>query len=640
MNDKLSSLEGFDSGSNYKFGNKMKVNDNPRSLFDLSHLNTLTMDNAGKLIPIALWETLPSDDFDINVDCLLRVLPQVVPLYSRQRMYIYGFYSRYSDLWNNWQVFMDKGYTGNVTKTIPTLHFQFSATTNNVHQPYYEDEDTHENVDYLVTPDSLFDYMGLPIGASLNDMFNVTGLLTGAGISALPFMMYLRIYRDYFMNKNHWINDRVMLPDDDSRFRLNDAGELLSAKDESKHMYFDGDNDITIDSNNYTMGLLYHDYPDDYFISALPFTQRGTAAKLNWSIDTSDLTASTTLSGINNMTFANAYKNTDPLPTNYDDFSGIGIYYNSTPPLNGVPFAIPVTSTSSHPNEADGFNSAMQTQLNKLSATTTLSGSSISLGITLEDIRKLAIEQQELEQLARTDGSYRQFGLSFFGETSRAAYDFRPTYIGGTYKNIAFTEVLQTSGQSIPAEGETGTPLGTYAGHGISGISNGRIGHIHCDDYGMIMLVACIMPDVYYSQGLDRIFTDSLQSEKFMPERAKLGMQPIYNKELYYAGNNGADSGDDNYLWAYQNPFDYLRYLPNKIHGKIADPTNNSFYPYTQARHFTQLPNWGRSFSNASDVRKDYLVASTEDAYSAQFSINIRAVRPLPYRALPAELVH
>ena len=88
MNDRLSSLEGFDSGSNYKFGNKMKINSNPRSLFDLSHLNTLTMSNAGKLIPIALWETLPSDDFDINVDCLLRVLPQVVPLYSRQRMYI------------------------------------------------------------------------------------------------------------------------------------------------------------------------------------------------------------------------------------------------------------------------------------------------------------------------------------------------------------------------------------------------------------------------------------------------------------------------------------------------------------------------------------------------------------------------
>ena len=40
MNDMLNSLEGFDSGSNYKFGDKMIKNKNPRSLFDLSHLIT------------------------------------------------------------------------------------------------------------------------------------------------------------------------------------------------------------------------------------------------------------------------------------------------------------------------------------------------------------------------------------------------------------------------------------------------------------------------------------------------------------------------------------------------------------------------------------------------------------------------
>ena len=231
--------------------------------------------------------------------------------------------------------------------------------------------------------------------------------------------------------------------------------------------------------------------------------------------------------------------------------------------------------------------------------------------------------------------------MSFFGESSKAAYDFRPIYIGGTYKNIAFTEVLQTAGSTVPTTAQSGnSPLGAYSGHGITGISNGRIGHIHCDDYGMIMIIACIMPDVYYSQGLDRIFTDSLQSEKFLPDRARLGMQPILNKELYYAGNNGVDEGDDNYLWAYQNPFDWLRYIPNHIHGKIADSSNRSFFPYTQSRKFTQLPNWGRSFSEAKGVRKDYLFAPSEDAYSAQFSINVRSVRPLPYKPVPAQILN
>ena len=208
MNGQLNSLESFDSGSTYKFGDKMIKTNAPRSLFDLSHLNTLTIPNAGMMVPIACWETLPSDDFDINVDCLLRVMPQVVPLYSRQRLYVYAFYSRYSDLWNNWQVFMDKGYTGNVNYTIPTL---INDTGVNVNILY--------DSNATIQPDTLADYFGLPIGASCDNLFSTASSNPTAKISAMKSMMLLRIYRDYFMNKNHWINDRVMLPDDDSRFR-------------------------------------------------------------------------------------------------------------------------------------------------------------------------------------------------------------------------------------------------------------------------------------------------------------------------------------------------------------------------------------------------------------------------------------
>ena len=142
MDRALMGLESVDSGSNYKFGDKMEKSRPPRSLFDLSHLNTLTIPNAGMLVPIALWETLPHDDFDISVDCLLRVMPQVVPLYSRQRLYIYGFYSRYSDLWVNWQVFKDKGYTGTDNRTIPTLHYDSVINSKNV---AYSNNDTIGN---------------------------------------------------------------------------------------------------------------------------------------------------------------------------------------------------------------------------------------------------------------------------------------------------------------------------------------------------------------------------------------------------------------------------------------------------------------------------------------------------------------
>ena len=237
------------------------------------------------------------------------------------------------------------------------------------------------------------------------------------------------------------------------------------------------------------------------------------------------------------------------------------------------------------------------------------------------------------------DGSYAQFGLTFFGEVSKSAHDYRPTFFGGVYKSIAFTEVLQNSPQVPISDTERTTPLGTFAGHGIAGMSNNFLGSLHCDDYGIIMFIACIMPDVYYHQGLKRIFTDSLETDFFKPDRAKLGMQPIYNKELFYAGNNGNTSGEDNYLWAYQNPFDYLRYNQNEIHGKIADTTNKSFYPFTQARKFNSLVNWGRNFSEAKDIRKDYLASSSESAYILQTKFDIRCVRELPYKAIPAPII-
>lgn len=620
MNDFLQNIEGFDSGSNYRFGDKMIKNKNPRSLFDLSHLSTLTIKNAGYMVPITNIPTLPGDDFDIDVDCLLRVLPQVVPLYSRQRLYVYAFWSRYSDLWNNWQVFMSKGYTNDVLKRIPSLKTNVNIDPSS--------PDTRK-----VLPDSIFDYMGLPIGASYKSLFGDGSENShGARINALKYMQFLRIYRDYFMNKNEWLNDRVILPDDDSRFRLDDDGRLLSAKDMSKFFYFSAYSaeedsskyDLYISNNgNYYFNGFFHEYPDDYFTSALPFTQRGTAPSIKKEIDPSKLS----------LYFGDSwfFEGVTNIPSSVQANHDIYTQWNGSNPdvvddnMNKPPFVV-------HQSQKDYDNQRLRNALQK----GVLRGDSVGFEITLDDIRKLAIEQLELEQLARTDGSYRQFGLSFFGEPSKASYDFKPLYIGGTYKNITFTEVLQTSS----AQAQNDSPLGSYAGHGITGISQGRIGHLHSDDYGNIMIIACIMPDVYYSQGLSKFDTLSLQSELFMPIRVKLGMQPILNKELYYQGNNGNEPGEDNYLWAYQNPFDEYRYMENRIHGKIADKNNKSFSPYTQARIFDSLPNWGREFSEANNVSKKYLASGKEDAYTAQFKINVRAVRPLPYKAIPAQVLN
>lgn len=608
-------MDSLDSGSNYSFGDKMLSVDNPRSAFDLSHLNTLTIPNGGALIPIWLEETVPSDSFDISVKSLLRVMPQVVPLYSRQRLYIYGFWSRACDLWKGAHAYYKKGFDGNLVLNKP------KATSSNFHSDVWSS---------IISPNSLPDYLGLPQGHKVSD------LCTEFDINALPFLMYEKIFQAYFIEKNlpYYRDNRAWLPHDEADLRF-------------------GLSDDTVISNSYlTSGqtgikfgkIHYRNYPLDYFTSSLPSPTRGNAPTLDFDVSEASLTTSFDSSKIlsssagsksvirvksdgtfyveslnpqsgNNWYFAQARKDSGGTPASIVGYDGtsstVGTYVNS-----------------SYGSSLD--SSLGQSLVNKLNSSLSTNFTGVLRSdITLDKLRGLSILTEEVERMARTDGTYIDFGITFFGKVCRNALDYRPQLIGATYQSINFSEVLQTTPTS-------GSPLGSYGGHGISlPSSDGYIGHLDCDDYGYIMLVACIMPDIYYSQGLSSLWTNKLQSEEFLPKRAKMGLVPVYNRELYVSGNVDTD----NNLFAYQNPFDRMRYCENEIHGKIADSSSESFFPYTQARHFNSTPTYSNDFFVADDVRKDYLAAPIEDAYSAQFQIDCRAVRPLSYIPVPATLI-
>lgn len=638
---------GFDTGSNYRFGDKLMSAQFPRSLFDLSHLCATTIPNAGLVFPVSVWRTLPSDEYDISVRSLLRVLPQVVPLYSRQRLYIYAFYSRMGDLWENWNAFARKGMSGNTIKTIPVL------SNNNVdRQP--------EGSDYSIKADTLGDWLGLPIGCS-RDTY------ASGKLSALPFMMYTRIFRDYFFNKNFAVGGSPLadivpwlFPDNDDRFRLNDDGEILSLKDNGLSTRFTPWDstaygfELDDENNKVSFGLFAHNYPDDYFTSALPFMQRGEAPTLDLgSVSLSDVgrglsLSSSDLFGILHNPLVpsgaiSAGNHNYQIQNNVLGFDVSGHWSSSAGFASPDSFSsvkLGVRSDIYSSSARSDFNSLLNKQFSDWLSNASISGTgdlATSAHVTLNNIRELAISQLELERMARTDGSYEEFGRVFFGVSSKNAIDYKPLFVGGSYTAVDFSEVLQNSAST------GSSALGSYAGHGIAADTSGYLGHVYCDDYGYIMILACLMPDVYYSQGIERHWTELNQSDLVLPDRCKLGMQPIYNQELFLQSYSVVDDDGNpvnENLWAYQDVFDDYRYMTNKIHGKIADSSSETFFPYTQSRKFDSLPNWSREFVNATDVRKDYLAAPSEDAYTAQFSVDVRAVRPLPYKAVPAEIIN
>lgn len=592
------SLDSIDSGSNYSFGDKMLKPQMARSLFDLSHLNSLTINNAGSLIPIACKEVNPNEDHEISVKSLLRVLPQVVPLYSRQRLYIYAFYSRACDLWKDAHAYYKKGWDGNLVLNKPKL------TADNM-----------PNFNVVIAPESLSDYLGLPIG------YSPKTLSQSGQINCLPFFMYEKIYQAYFMEKNLYINNRCWLPNDEADLRIGSDNKVIS------NSY------STSNSDKITLGSLhFRNYPQDYFTSCVPSPTRGTPPSF---------TGMGTVSFSGTDLFGKLFSSNFPISSsdvNPTYFNTIG--WKSDGSLGAYSYDMYTSHADSQGNfhmltASSSVNNATDSELRALNNhvdSSLSSHSTVGLQVTLDSLRHLAIATEELERMARTDGSYIDFGLTFFGEVCKNALDYRPILFGATYQSIAFSEVLQTGSST------DNSPLGAYAGHGISVTSdNGYLGKIHTDDYGYIMIIASIMPDVYYSQGLDKMWTKSLQSEEFLPNRSKMGLIPVLNKELYATGN----AASDNDLFAYQNPFEEFRYEPSHIHGKIADPSNLSFFPYTQSRKFTSTPTYSQSFFSADKVRKDYLAGGTaESAYTAQFAFNWRAVRPLPYIGVPANIIN
>lgn len=581
---RITNVEKIDSGSNYNFPDKLERGFVPRSVFNLSHLVTGTVPNAGVIFPIAWWEYVPTDSFSISIRHLLRVMPQVVPLFSRQRIFIHAFAMNYAELQSDFQTLITKGYSGKTIKQIAPL------TTSNF------DSTLYDSGDGVVEPDSLADYLGLPQGAKYADLID-------DGISCLPFLMYEAIYKHYYMNRNYYIENKNWLPDDPESFRVDENGILASNTD--------NDHPKVVFGN-----LHYRDYPDDYFTACLPFAQRGDRPTLSLSVEAGNLfNFEKPLS----MSFHNGGAQLRPLDV------GTSSPYNvhaATAPAN-LMFAY-LSDTETTAIGSMGTEEKIAKHQSKL-MNDAITGS-IATSIGLEDLRQLTRAQVELEKMARTDGSYYEFGLTFFNTKMSTSREAKPVYIGGTYSSISFTEVLQTSSSTVASA------LGQIAGHGISINNKGYLGNFQANDYGIIMLVATIMPDVYYHQGLDKKWSRKYQSEFYLPERAKMGLQPVLNKEIMFNG----DSTTDNDLFGYQNPFDDLRYMQNRICGKIADFNNLSFSPYTQARHFDSLPTLSQSFAVADDVRKDYLFAPTEDAYSVQFSIDCRAVRPIPYKPIPS----
>lgn len=378
-----------------------------------------------------------------------------------------------------------------------------------------------------VTIGSLWDQLGFP-----------TGFVPAAGATPLDFprRAYNRIFNEYY-------RDETLYPE------VAETNEVI----------------------------LNRSWEKDYFTSALPFQQRGTAPSLP----------------ISGTSFAE-------WPA-YVAASQGQLLYNTA---SDVPYN-------------SGGKAFLENNVVDLSSATTFN---------VADLRLVVQIQKWLERNARAGARYIEFLQAHWGVHPRDERLQRPEYIGGSKNPVIVSEVLQTSAT------EAGSAQGNQAGHAIVG------GGTFCGKYtatenGLIMGIMSVMPRSAYQQGVDRQWLRETKYDFPFPEFVNLSEQGVTRAEIY-ASNNEVQNRT---LFGYQGRFDECRVKRSMICGLM----RTTFNYWHLGRIFTTAPELNEDFITCDPAAtKRIFAVQDEPGLIVNIGNMIRAVRPLPVMAEPGLLDH
>lgn len=638
------------------FGQKPNVKV-PRSKFDLGRLNVFTSD-IGMIVPVDVIPTLPNSDYNISFQYKIDFRPMRVPTFTSYKVKLHAYYCPNEYLWSGWETFITKGRSGNLSLIVPQiklsqLYYKGSSGSETVKFEGLTDENfkTADGTYYPYSPMSLIAYMnGSPAydsdlaetgGSAVPDHYlpycDTANTLKSTGFrtvdtSALPYLMYQKIYRSNYCDPNLFANgvvkSDVWFPEDidSSHWRFDYAasnlfgdynqlfvpqnveqptGALITnfvprPNPVSASETQDGDNAINLTQLRYSM------YTDDMFTTALPFLQRGQQTSV-------DLSVFPLLSDIVPEQASNFPDGSLGLRVAYGPAASPADYISSSRIDNSVNTVV----------YASPYNS-------NFSGVIALPPGSTSLSFTAQQLRSLIALSVWQERNALTNGSYGQFIKVHFDSYPKNQF-CEPIYIGGTTSVFDINSIVQTS------ETTSTSPQGNPSG--VGGSSNSQsIGSFRADDFGFIMVLMTIIPDTQYVQQNEHWMFDKLPDDFYMPEYEQLSYQPIPNKMLVATGDTDPDNGDDG-LFGYSNRYVYLKQRDSIVRGRFALPVDvdEYYHNYAQARIFTDSPKLSQQFVTVypPNIDRSFLNATGEPAFLVQFFSNVSGVLPLSYVSQP-----
>ena len=330
-------------------------------------------------------------------------------------------------------------------------------------------------------------------------------------------------------------------------------------------------------------------YEHDYFTASLPFAQKGQAVGVPIGAIEGDAKVSI---------------NSNTLP----GYNRLGVYDN-----NGLNLVTPAVGTGV-PQPGNVGNVFAETD-----------GLTVKPG-TINDLRRAMRLQEWLEKNARGGTRYVENILMHFGVRSSDARLQRPEYITGIKAPVVISEVLNTTGQTVPVGNPAGLPQGNMAGHGI-GVTSGNYGKYYCEEHGYIIGIMSVMPKTAYQQGIPRTYLKNDNLDYFWPSFANIGEQEVQNKELFAYTATGNDT------FGYVPRYAEYKYQPSRVAGEFTSSLNY----WHLGRIFANQPALNESFvqCDPATTKRIFAVQSGADSLYCHVYNKIQAIRPMPKFGTP-----
>lgn len=523
--------------SPHNFGQVPRA-DIPRSSFNLSHGHKTTFD-ADWLVPNGVWDVIPGDSWNVNTTIVARLATPLHPLQDNLYIDQFYFFVPYRIIWDNFEKFMgaqdDPG--DSIDFTIPVVD---GATPG--------------------VQGDLWDHFGLPMTVVPNN----------SNVSSLPFRAYVKIYNDWFRDENlqdTWIESSGDGPD-----------TILTA----------------VGSGRVPSKMFKRNKKADYFTSALPWPQKGTAVSL-------------------------------PLGTSADIHSAASEQESVVIYSEGESDFREIYAPSPVPSDVLIDTNAGADQAHKLFADL-----STATAATINELRLAFQTQRLLERDARSGTRYVETLKAHWGVTFPDYTAQRPVYLGGGSQTVGITPVAQTT---EPATASADDAKGALAGYGYS---TGRHGFTKSFvEHGVIIAIMNARGDITYSQGIDRYWRKSTRYDFYYPVLSGIGEQSILNSEIWADG-----SGNDDLVFGYTGRYNEYRFQNTKLTALARPDATGTLASWNLSEDFATLPTLGSTFitANTGTPLDRAIQVPTEPHFICDIWHDIKAARPLPLYGNPVGL--